>query len=125
MPPKVSNTLTEAELRLMKLLWSRGESSVSDLIDALPVEEPLAYTSVLTTVKILESKGYVTHRKEGRAFFYKPIVGKDEANSSVVRHVLSRFFNNSHEQLLMAVLGDEEIGDSELAKLKKRIAEAK
>lgn len=124
MPPKVSNTLTEAELRLMKLLWTRGESSVSDLIDALPAEEPLAYTSVLTTIKILESKGYVKHRKEGRAFLYKPIVGKDQANSSVVRHVLTRFFNNSREQLLMAVLGDEDISDSELAKLKKRVAEA-
>ena len=57
MPPKPSSTLTEAELRLMKLLWQRGESSVSDLQTALPEDQALAYTSVLTTVRILEAKG--------------------------------------------------------------------
>ena len=125
MPPKSSSTLTEAELRLMKLLWERGESSVADLVSALPPEEALAYTSVLTTVKILEAKGYVTHRKDGRAFLYTPIVAKEEANSSAVRHILSRFFNDSREQLLVSLLGDEEISAAELKRLKKRIAEAK
>jgi predicted transcriptional regulator len=125
MPPKSSSTLTEAELRLMKLLWERGESSVADLVSALPPEEALAYTSVLTTVKILEAKGYVTHRKDGRAFLYTPIVAKEEANSSAVRHILSRFFNDSREQLLVSLLGDEEVSAAELKRLKKRIAEAK
>ena len=68
MPPRKSNTLTEAELRLMKLLWQRGESAVSDLVAAIPSEEALAYNSVLTTLRILEQKGYVDHRQEGRAF---------------------------------------------------------
>ena len=72
MPPKKSNTLTEAELRLMKILWRRGESAVTDLVSAMPDGETLAYNSVLTTVRILEQKGYVEHRQEGRAFIYWP-----------------------------------------------------
>jgi len=68
MPPKRSITLTPAELRLMRVLWSRGESTVSDMVAATADEGPLAYTSVLTTIRILENKGYVNHRQEGRAF---------------------------------------------------------
>src|SRR5580658_9099170 len=90
MPPKKSNTLTEAELRLMKILWRRGESAVNDLVAAMPEGEPLAYNSVLTTIRILEQKGYVEHRQEGRAFVYRPSVAEDEASRTEVRNVLGR-----------------------------------
>jgi len=121
MPPKKSNTLTEAELRLMKILWRRGESAVTDLVAALPDDEPLAYNSVLTTIRILEQKGYVEHRQEGRAFVYRPCVAEDEASRSEVRNVLSRFFGNSREQLVLSLLGDDEISAEELRRLKEAI----
>jgi predicted transcriptional regulator len=121
MPPKKSITLTEAELRLMKILWQRGESVVSDLVAAMPDGETLAYNSVLTTVRILEQKGYVDHRQEGRAFVYRPCVAEHEASRSEVRHVLSRFFGNSRERLLLSLLGDEEISAEELQRLKEAI----
>ena len=124
MPPKRSITLTEAELRLMKLLWVRGESAVADLVQALPDDLPLAYTTVLTTVRILEKKGYVTHRQEGRAFLYSPCVAEHEASRSEVRHVLQRFFGNSRERLLISLLGDDEITPDELRRLKDAIAAA-
>jgi predicted transcriptional regulator len=124
MPPKKSITLTEAELRLMKILWKRGESGVSDLVAAMPDGEALAYNSVLTTVRILEQKGYVEHRQEGRAFVYWPCVAEHEASRSEVRHVLSRFFGNSRERLLLSLLGDEEISSAELQRLKLAISEA-
>ena len=124
MPPKKSNTLTEAELRLMKILWRRGESAVTDLVAAMPEGEGLAYNSVLTTVRILEQKGYVEHRQEGRAFIYWAVVAEYDASRSEVRHVLSRFFGNSREQLLLAVLGDGDISRDELERLKKAIREA-
>ena len=124
MPPKKSNTLTEAELRLMKLLWTRGESAVADLVRALPEETPLAYTTILTTIRILEQKGYVEHRQEGRAFLYLPCVAEHEASRSEVRHVLKRFFSNSREQLLLSLLGDGEITSEELGRLKAAIAAA-
>jgi predicted transcriptional regulator len=124
MPPKPSNTLTEAELRIMRILWERGESLVSDLVDAMPENTSLAYTSVLTTVRILEQKGYVVHRQEGRAFVYSPCVAEREASRSEVRHMLHRFFGNSRERLLLTLLGDEEISADELQRLKAAIAEA-
>jgi len=125
MPPKKSNTLTEAELRLMKILWRRGESAVNDLVAAMPEYEPLAYNSVLTTIRILEQKGYVEHRQEGRAFVYWPCVAEHEASQSEVRHVLNRFFGNSRERLLLSLLGDEEISPEELQRLKDTINDAK
>jgi len=121
MPPKKSITLTEAELRLMKILWLRGESAVTDLVAAMPDGETLAYNSVLTTVRILEQKGYVDHRQEGRAFVYRPCVAEHEASRTEVRHVLSRFFGNSRERLLLSLLGDEEISPEELQFLKDTI----
>jgi predicted transcriptional regulator len=124
MPPKKSNTLTEAELRIMKILWRRGESAVTDLVADLPEGEPLAYNSVLTTVRILEQKGYVEHRQEGRAFVYRACVAEREASRSEVRHVLSRFFGNSREQLLLSLLGDGDISPGELERLKEAIAQA-
>src|SRR5206468_3214129 len=116
--------LTEAELRLMRLLWMRGESAVADLVQALPDGAPLAYTTVLTTVRILEKKGYVTHRQEGRAFLYSPCVAEHEARRSEVRHMLQRFFGDSRERLLLSLLGDAEVTPEELARLKQAIAEA-
>jgi predicted transcriptional regulator len=124
MPPKKSNTLTEAELRLMKILWLRGESAVTDLVAAMPEGEPLAYNSVLTTIRILEKKGYVDHRQEGRAFIYRPCVAEYEAGRSEVRHVLNRFFGNSREQLLLSLLGDDQISVEELERLKETIRNA-
>jgi predicted transcriptional regulator len=124
MPPKKSNTLTEAELRLMKILWRRGESAVNDLVAAMPEAEVLAYNSVLTTIRILEQKGYVEHRQEGRAFIYWPIVAEQEASRSEVKHVLQRFFGNSREQLLLTLIGDGEISREELERLKAAIRDA-
>ena len=124
MPPKKSNTLTEAELRLMKILWRRGESAVTDLVAAMPDGEPLAYNSVLTTIRILEQKGYVAHRQEGRAFVYRPCIAESEASKSEVKHVLNRFFGNSRERLLLSLLGDGEISAEELKRLKEVIENA-
>ncbi len=124
MPPKKSSTLTEAELRLMKILWRRGESAVTDLVAALPDSEPLAYNSVLTTIRILEQKGYVEHRQEGRAFVYRACVQEQEAGRSEVRNVLNRFFGNSREKLVLSLLGDEEVSAQELERLREAIRNA-
>lgn len=124
MPPKRSITLTDAELRIMRILWARGESLVSDLVAALPEDAPLAYTSILTTVRVLEQKGYVDHRLEGRAFLYSPCLAEEDAGRSEVRHVLGRFFGNSRESLMLSLLGDGEISHEELQRLKHAIAKA-
>ena len=124
MPRKRSNTLTEAELRLMKVLWQCGECAVSDLVAAMPADSPLAYTSILTTIRILETKGYVRHRQEGRAFLYTASVIEQEASRSEIKHMMERFFGNSRERLLLSLIHDEEITPEELARLKQAIAAA-
>ncbi len=106
----------------MKVLWDRGESTVAEMVTAIADEGELAYTSVLTTIRILETKGYASHRQEGRAFLYSSSVGELEAGRSEVRQVLSRFFGNSRERLLLSLLGDEEVGPEELKRLKEAIA---
>ncbi len=106
MPPRKSETLTEAELRLMDVLWQKGSATVQQVLDALPEKPALAYNSVLTTIRVLENKGYLEHVKDGRAHIYKPIMEREEATRSEIRHLVSRFFKNSHELLVLNVLED-------------------
>ncbi|MCX6605766.1 MAG: BlaI/MecI/CopY family transcriptional regulator [Acidobacteria bacterium] len=124
MARKESTSLTEAELRLMNVLWDRGPSTVKDVLDALPAHPPLAYTTILTTLRILEDKGYLEHDKDGRAFLYKPRVPRDQARQSAVRQILSRFFEGSAEQLVLNLLKTEKLSSDELKSLRKLIKEA-
>lgn len=124
MARKKSTTLTEAELRLMNVLWDRGASTVNDVLEALPGDPPLAYSTVLTTLRILEDKGYLKHKKEGRAFLYLPRVPREQAQRSALRLLLSRFFENSAEQLVLNILKNEKLDAAELDRLKQMIQEA-
>jgi BlaI family transcriptional regulator, penicillinase repressor len=105
-PPRKSETLTEAELRLMDVLWLKGSATVQQVLDALPEKPALAYNSVLTTIRVLENKGYVEHVKDGRAHIYKPIMEREEATRSEIRHLVGRFFKNSQELLVLNILED-------------------
>ena len=120
-----SSRLTDAELRLMDVVWERGKATVQEVVDALPRSLGLHYSTVLTTLRILEAKGYLRHSKEGRAFIYEAAVPREEASRDAVRHVLSRFFGNRRDLLLLNLLKDEEISPAELEQLKKMIEESK
>jgi BlaI family transcriptional regulator, penicillinase repressor len=106
LPPRKSETLTEAELRLMEVLWQKGSATVQQVLDALPEKPSLAYNSVLTTIRILENKGYLEHVKDGRAHIYMPLMEREEATRSEIKHLVSRFFKNSHELLVLNILED-------------------
>lgn len=121
MPRKQSATLTEAELRIMNTLWQQGPGTVQQVLDWLPEKPALAYNSVLTTIRVLEKKGYVAHLKDGRAHVYQPLVGQQEASRSEIRHLVNRFFRNSHEALLLNILRDDEINDRELKRLREML----
>lgn len=125
MPRKQSLNLTDAELRLMDVLWERGSGTVSDVADALPRESPLAYSSVLTTLRVLEKKGYLAHVKEGRAFIYRPVVDREQARKSAVAHLVHRFFENSPDLLMLNLLGSQKLKSGTLARLKTRIEKEK
>ena len=124
MPRKKSKTLTEAELRLMEVLWGKGSSTVGDVVESLPKGTPLAYTTVLTTLRILEQKGFVRHTKLGRTFTYEPIVDRDQVRRDILKHVVGLFFNNSRELLVVKMLEDGKIDARELKRLKKLIDES-
>ncbi len=124
MARKRSPTLTDAELRLMEILWDKGRVTVGELVDVLPKRRALAYSTVLTTMRVLEQKGYVGHEKSGRAFVYHPVVAKSEARRKALRFVLSRFFEDSPELLVLNLLEHEEIDSKQLARLRRRIEES-
>ena len=115
-----SKTLTEAELRLMDILWEKGRATVAEVTAALP-PPPIAYNSVLTTMRILEQKGYVVHEEAGRAFVYRPIVARDAAAQNAVGHLLSRFFENSSGSLALRLIESERPSDEELLRLRALI----
>lgn len=123
MARKKSPTLTESELRLMEILWNRGSASVGDVVENLPMRKKLAYSTVLTTMRILEEKGYIRHEKQGRAFIYTPIVNRDSARQSAVRFVVSRFFEDSPELLVQNILENAEIDPQELERLRRMLEE--
>ena len=102
----------------MEVLWAKGPSTVQQVVDALPADTPLAYNSVLTTIRILEKKGYAGHDKDGRAHVYKPLVARQEAARSEVRNLVRRMFRNSHELLVLNLLEEEQINLAELKRLR-------
>ncbi len=102
----------------MNALWQKGPGTVQQVLDWLPEKPALAYNSVLTTIRILEKKGYVGHLKDGRAHVYQPLIDQQEASRFEIRHLVGRFFRNSHEALLLNILGDEEIDEEEIKRLR-------
>src|ERR1700758_108912 len=116
-PPRKSETLTEAELRLMDVLWEKGSATVQQVLDALPEKPGLAYNSVLTTIRVLENKGYLKHVKDGRAHVYMALIEREDATRSEISHLVNRFFKNSHEQLVLNILEDESFDAAELKRL--------
>ena len=123
MPPRQSGTLTEAELRIMNVLWAKGSGTVQQVLDSIMETPTPAYNSVLTTIRVLERKGYLKHLKDGRAHVYTPLVGQEEATRSEIRHLVGRFFKNSHEQLVLNLLEDQGLGREEIGRLKEMLVQ--
>jgi predicted transcriptional regulator len=124
-PPKQSATLTEAELRIMDVLWQRGSGTVQQVLDALTAKPALAYNSVLTTIRVLEKKGFVEHIKDGRAHIYAPLLERKDATRSEISHLVGRFFKNSHEQLVLNILEERGLDPAELNRLRQMLEESR
>ena len=121
MSRKKSLVLTDHELRLMEVLWQSGRASVADVVESL-APPPLAYSTVLTTLRTLEHKGYIDHEEDGRAYVYRPLVARDEAAKSATRHLLDRFFGSSPGALAVTLLDDTQLTDDDVAKIKRMLA---
>jgi BlaI family transcriptional regulator, penicillinase repressor len=109
----------------MNVLWQRGSGTVQQVLEALPPKPALAYNSVLTTIRMLEKKGYVEHVKEGRAHVYVPLIERKDATRSEIRHLVRRFFRNSQDQLVLNILEDRGLDAEELNRLRHMLEESK
>ena len=114
--------LAERELQIMKVLWQKDRATVREVQDALAAVQPLAYTSVLTMMRILEQKGYLEHEEKERTFIYRPCISETQASRSLIRDLIDRVFDGSAGLLVQSVLDAEEITPEELARLKQMIA---
>jgi BlaI family transcriptional regulator, penicillinase repressor len=105
----------------MRVLWRSSPATVAGVLDGLDELPRPAYNTVLTMLRILERKGYVTHEKDGRAFVYVPRVGEEEARRSALGHLLGRLFEGSPSLLLLNLLEHEPVDAAEIARLKDLI----
>lgn len=124
MARKPSPALTDAEARVMAVLWQSRTATVGDVVATLNRKREVSYSTVQTILRILEQKGYVTHEKVARAFLYRPIVDERQARRRALRHLVTRMFNGSPTLLVSNVLEDEKIDPAELKQLKRLIEEA-
>jgi predicted transcriptional regulator len=122
MPRKTSRTLTDAEHRIMEVVWRKGAATVADVTEEL--NDTSAYTTILTLMRILRAKGYLTCRKEGRAHVYSPKVDRETAARKAVKQLLTKFFAGSPGELVLSFLRDEELSAGELEELRKKIEES-
>lgn len=118
MARKPSSTPTDAELRLLRLLWSDGPMAAADITERLPAPK-LAKNTVLTTLKVLEDKGFVTHAIEGRTFIYRAAVDPKSVRRSAISHIVSRFFHDSPKELILHFLDEDYVDPAQAARIRE------
>lgn len=122
MPRKKTSGLTNAEHRIMEIIWAKGAATVADVVEALHSRD--AYTTILTLMRILKAKGYLSTRKEGRAFVFEPRVDRDTVARKAVHQLLSKFFAGSANELVLTFLRDEELTPRQLEAIKQKILDS-
>lgn len=121
-PP--SPTLTDSERRILEVLWKKKDASVREVADELSKKKPVAYTTVLTMFKVLDKKGLVHHRTEGRAFIYSAAISRSEARKQALENLLRSFFNDSPSVLAQHLIEEHDMDMDELQALQKRVDDA-
>ncbi len=123
MRPK-HTTLTPQELEIMKLVWQRGDATVRDVYEALLGRRKIAYTTVMTMMKILEEKGYLKKRRQERAFLYRPTQPKNQVIGGMIREFIDRVFNGSAEPLLVHLVKSRHLSEKDLRKIARMVEES-
>jgi BlaI family transcriptional regulator, penicillinase repressor len=113
-------TPTACEAEVMNVIWAQGAVTVQDVVDAIPRQ--LAYTTVMTTLKILEDKGFVARgEKRGRAYVYRAIVSCESASRSTLSEFANRFFDGSVKSMVLSLIKERQITAEDLAELREAI----
>ena len=117
----MSLRLSDRELDVMAVLWTRGSGTVTEVREALA--DPLAYTTVLTVLRTLEEKGFVGHEEEGKAHRYVPVVARERAGRSALSRMVEKLFDGSPELLLTQLVSDRKLSPLEIRRLRKVLDE--
>jgi BlaI family transcriptional regulator, penicillinase repressor len=118
-----THRLGDLQLRIMKVLWERGEATVAEVLQALSDHSDLAYTTMATMLRKMETRGLVSHRAEGRSFIYKPKVASEDVSRSMADHLVDRLFAGSLTEVVSHLLTTREVSREELSQLEKLITE--
>ena len=123
MSQRKTHRLGDLQLKIMQVLWQRGEGTVSDVFSSAGKERELAYTTISTMLRKMEARGLVAHRTEGRTFIYRAALDEHAVTSNMSEHLIDRFFEGSLSDLVSHLLDTREVSRAELAKIEKLIAE--
>ena len=115
-----TNELGQLQIELLKLLWKRGKATVQDLLDAWPNPRPPAYVTILTVLRRLEKRGFLTHDLQGRAFVYRPLVGEQEVKNDLLGDLVTRLFG-SPTNLVSGLLRDHSLTLSDLSSIRQLV----
>lgn len=115
--------LTAVELELMTVLWKRGEATVREVLESLPPQRNLAYTSVSTVLRILKQKQLVQCRKDGRVHVYRPAVSKETYEARSVKHLVEKVFDGAPSAMVIRLLDEDELSRAELEQVRRRLEE--
>lgn len=125
MRPK-SSTLTANELELMKIVWSHdGAVTVRDVYEELRATRPVAYTTVMSSLKTLEQKGHLTATQQDRAYVYRPVQPRQQVIKEMVREFVNRVFNGSTRPLVVHLLEEQAITETELREIRRKLGKKK
>jgi predicted transcriptional regulator len=120
-PKVIDKPLTATELEMMNVLWRIGPASVHQVIEALHPQRQLAYTSVSTMVRILEQKGYVHSRKEGRGHLYEPAIEKEAYQVASLQHLVSNVFDGTPTLLVQRLVDSEQLDAEQLDQIRRAL----
>ena len=115
--------LSRRERQIMDIVYQRGPVSVADVLEDLP--DPPSYSTVRALLRILEEKGYLTHKKDGKRYIYRPTQPRHQAGRSALKQIFQTFFDKSIEKTVMTLISDADLSDEELDRLSQRIKQAK
>lgn len=119
-----SPVLTDAELRIMRVLWQLNVATVREVRDGLRGRDSLPYTTVLSALRALRSKGVVDAERRGKADCYRPLITQRQAGVDALRHLIGSFFNGAPELVALRLLEEESLTSQQLEDLKQRIEQA-
>jgi predicted transcriptional regulator len=120
-----SETLTKQELEILKIVWNRKSATVRNVYEALLQQRQIAYTTVMTMMKILEKKKFLKKTQQDRAFVYQPVHPKEQVIRTMVQDFVTRVFDGSAEPLLMHLVKDRHLSEKDVREITRMIRESK